>query len=146
MNIYRVIYITWHLISCLYHLERSTTHIASRNLFVQISHVNYNSICWIILQNFVTIFPYTIYRFSVYFFMLLVSLILFYTYRIGEVFVHLTSEETQSKLERAKEDIAREVEALDTKTEEFKQILSDLKVQLYAKFGNNINLEADDDS
>jgi len=34
---------------------------------------------------------------------------------------------------------------LERRCTEYRQVLSDLKVQLYAKFGNNINLEADED-
>ena len=34
---------------------------------------------------------------------------------------------------------------MESRCVDYKQILSDLKIQLYAKFGNNINLEADDD-
>ena len=73
------------------------------------------------------------------------SLTFLCTYKIGEVFVHLTKDETSDKLDQAKEDIEAEIKGLEAKSDDYKQILSDLKVHLYAKFGNNINLEADDD-
>lgn len=62
-------------------------------------------------------------------------------YKIGEVFVHL-------KVEKAVQKIEQENEALDSKishsNEEIEAIddqLDELKQALYAKFGNNINLE-----
>lgn len=38
----------------------------------------------------------------------------------------------------------QEVRGLEGQVSAIQQVLSDLKVQLYAKFGNNINLEADE--
>uniref|UniRef100_A0A3B5KYI3 Uncharacterized protein n=1 Tax=Xiphophorus couchianus TaxID=32473 RepID=A0A3B5KYI3_9TELE len=38
----------------------------------------------------------------------------------------------------------QEVKGLEERVSEIQQVLGDLKVQLYAKFGNNINLEADE--
>lgn len=67
------------------------------------------------------------------------------TYRIGEIFVHLTSEETQECLETAKLKLKEEVKSLESQTGEVKGVLGDLKVKLYAKFGNNINLEAEEE-
>ena len=72
------------------------------------------------------------------------SLILF-TYQIGEVFVRATLDETNEMIEKAKDQTGDDITGLETSCEEHKQILKDLKVQLYAKFGNNINLEADED-
>ena len=46
-------------------------------------------------------------------------------------------------LENLKADIEKEIADTEKKCEEHQSILSDLKVKLYAKFGNNINLEAD---
>ncbi|XP_060062715.1 prefoldin subunit 4-like [Ylistrum balloti] len=67
-------------------------------------------------------------------------------YQIGEVFVSLNTDTTNEMLEKAKERVQEEIKGLDAQCEVHKQILQDLKVELYAKFGNNINLEADDDS
>ncbi|XP_061553663.1 prefoldin subunit 4 [Phycodurus eques] len=65
-------------------------------------------------------------------------------YQIGDVFISHTQEETQEMLEAAKEALEQEVKGLDERVSAIQQLLSDLKVQLYAKFGNNINLEADE--
>ncbi|XP_051915548.1 prefoldin subunit 4 [Hippocampus zosterae] len=65
-------------------------------------------------------------------------------YQIGDVFISHTQEETQEMLEDAKEALKQEVKGLDERVSAIQQLLSDLKVQLYAKFGNNINLEADE--
>ncbi|XP_051281191.1 prefoldin subunit 4 [Dicentrarchus labrax] len=65
-------------------------------------------------------------------------------YQIGDVFISHTQEETQEMLEAAKEALEQEVKALEERVSAIQQVLGDLKVQLYAKFGNNINLEADE--
>ncbi|XP_047428721.1 prefoldin subunit 4 [Mugil cephalus] len=65
-------------------------------------------------------------------------------YQIGDVFLSHTQEETQEMLEAAKEALEREVRGLEERVSAIQQVLSDLKVQLYAKFGNNINLEANE--
>lgn len=65
-------------------------------------------------------------------------------YQIGDVFISHSQEETQEMLEAAKETLQAEIKALELRVETIQKILSDLKVQLYAKFGSNINLEADD--
>ncbi|XP_034392452.1 prefoldin subunit 4 [Cyclopterus lumpus] len=65
-------------------------------------------------------------------------------YQIGDVFVSHTQEETQELLEAAKETLEQEVKGLEDRVSAIQQVLGDLKVQLYAKFGNNINLEADE--
>ncbi len=60
------------------------------------------------------------------------------------MFFHLSNEDAQESLERAKTILEAEVAALKSDADKIRGILSDLKVQLYAKFGDNINLEADD--
>uniref|UniRef100_A0A7N8Y542 Prefoldin subunit 4 n=2 Tax=Mastacembelus armatus TaxID=205130 RepID=A0A7N8Y542_9TELE len=65
-------------------------------------------------------------------------------YQIGDVFISHTQEETQEMLEAAKESLEQEVKGLEEQVSAIQQVLGDLKVQLYAKFGNNINLEADE--
>ncbi|KAL4235098.1 Prefoldin subunit 4 [Mactra antiquata] len=67
-------------------------------------------------------------------------------YQVGEVFVSLDSDETTSMLEKAKEATKLGMEELEKQAAEHKKTLQDLKVQLYAKFGTNINLEEEDDS
>ncbi|KAM9855568.1 prefoldin subunit 4 [Aulostomus maculatus] len=65
-------------------------------------------------------------------------------YQIGDVFICHTQEETQEMLEAAKETLEQEVKGLEDRVSAIQQVLGDLKVQLYAKFGNSINLEADE--
>lgn len=48
-------------------------------------------------------------------------------------------------LEEAKSRAQAEMEGIEKKCSEIKDIMSDLRTKLYAKFGNHINLEADDD-
>ncbi|XP_060792738.1 prefoldin subunit 4 [Neoarius graeffei] len=65
-------------------------------------------------------------------------------YHIGDVFISHTQEETQEMLEAAKEALKEEIKSLESRVTSIQEVLGDLKVQLYAKFGNNINLEADE--
>ncbi|XP_004406518.1 PREDICTED: prefoldin subunit 4-like [Odobenus rosmarus divergens] len=65
-------------------------------------------------------------------------------YQIGDVFISHSQEETQEMLEEAKKNLQEEIDALEARVESIQRALADLKVQLYAKFGSNINLEADD--
>ena len=55
----------------------------------------------------------------------------------------MSEQEAQDALEKAKEDMEKEVATLKEGCDAAQKILTDLKVQLYAKFGDNINLEAD---
>ncbi|XP_064599362.1 prefoldin subunit 4-like [Liolophura sinensis] len=66
-------------------------------------------------------------------------------YQIGEVFVSLSPDETSNMLDAAKVNTQKDIEAIEKHCDGHKQILSELKVQLYAKFGNNINLEAEEE-
>uniref|UniRef100_A0A1B6DQ76 Prefoldin subunit 4 n=1 Tax=Clastoptera arizonana TaxID=38151 RepID=A0A1B6DQ76_9HEMI len=63
---------------------------------------------------------------------------------IGEIFISKSVEDTQKALEEEKEKLQKEIADVQAKSEKIKSEMSDLKVLLYAKFGNNINLEADD--
>jgi len=65
---------------------------------------------------------------------------------IGEVFLHLTTEEAESHIEASKEKIQKEVEEFEGQISRFEAELKDLKIKLYAKFGTNINLEDDEES
>lgn len=65
-------------------------------------------------------------------------------FQIGDVFISHSQEETQDMLEAAKESLEGEVRGLEERVSSIQRVLGDLKVQLYAKFGNNINLEADE--
>uniref|UniRef100_A0A4W2GGN6 Prefoldin subunit 4 n=1 Tax=Bos indicus x Bos taurus TaxID=30522 RepID=A0A4W2GGN6_BOBOX len=65
-------------------------------------------------------------------------------YQIGDVFISHSQEETQEMLEEAKKNLQEEIDTLESRVESIQRVLADLKVQLYAKFGSNINLEADE--
>ena len=73
------------------------------------------------------------------------SLNAFCTYQIGEVFVSLGLDNANEMLEKAKENTMGEMKALEQQCESIQTLLQDLKVKLYAKFGNNIKLEADEE-
>ena len=59
--------------------------------------------------------------------------------------MHLSHADTLERLTVAKSSVQAEMTELERRCNDHRQTLTDLKVQLYAKFGNNINLEADED-
>lgn len=65
------------------------------------------------------------------------------TYQIGEVFFHVSSEKAQACIEEAKSTTEEELSNLKKEVGEAEAMMSELRVQLYAKFGDNINLEDD---
>ena len=64
-------------------------------------------------------------------------------YKIGEVFVQHSLDNTQELLEDFKLNLQEEISDLEGKVDDIRTLLKDLKVQLYAKFGDTINLEDD---
>ncbi|KAG8232268.1 hypothetical protein J437_LFUL011755 [Ladona fulva] len=66
-------------------------------------------------------------------------------YLVGEVFVYQDLENTQATLVEARDNLKKNIEELEEGCYKLKNLMSDLKAQLYGKFGNHINLEADDD-
>ena len=56
----------------------------------------------------------------------------------------MSSEDTQEYLEKGKIALQEELTKLQVDSDEINGILSDLKVQLYAKFGDSINLEVEE--
>lgn len=65
-------------------------------------------------------------------------------YQLGDVFINMDPEETQHMIERAKEQNKSRAKVLEEEIRTIKNIMAELKSQLYKKFGNNINLEPDD--
>lgn len=65
-------------------------------------------------------------------------------FKYGEIFTHLSVESANEELERSKVELETEISSLGEKVLSTKKLLSDLKTQLYAKFGNKINLEESD--
>ena len=62
---------------------------------------------------------------------------------MGEVFVRLSAEDTQQRLEEAKQTMLEHLSKLRERAEETEELIKKTKSELYAKFGDNINLEAD---
>ncbi|KAK6617087.1 hypothetical protein RUM43_014689 [Polyplax serrata] len=62
----------------------------------------------------------------------------------GEVFMCLNLKETNRCLEKAKKKVSDDIRELEEIAEELKTVMGGLKTQLYAKFGNHINLEEED--
>ena len=65
-------------------------------------------------------------------------------YQIGDIFISHSQEETEKMLEDAKKTLQEEINALESRVASIQRVLADLRVQLYTKFGSNINLEADE--
>ncbi len=63
--------------------------------------------------------------------------------KLGEVFMHFPNDEVQQYVEEAKTALQEGLTSLRESQVDVKKTLSELKVQLYAKFGDNINLEDD---
>ena len=66
-------------------------------------------------------------------------------FRIGEVFVQMPTDDVNQLIEKQKADLQGEIIELEAEVDALKKTLADLKVQLYGKFGNNINLEEDEE-
>lgn len=64
---------------------------------------------------------------------------------IGEVFINHSMEETEELIEKAKNKLKSEIEGLEKSCADIKSIMDDLKVKLKAKFGDQINLERDEE-
>ena len=65
------------------------------------------------------------------------------SFQVGEVFMLHSTDSTSTMLEQAKELASEDITRLQGEIEAIEGILKNLKVQLYAKFGDNINLEED---
>nr|CAG4635853.1 EOG090X0JBP [Artemia franciscana] len=66
-------------------------------------------------------------------------------FMIGEAFIHCSQDEAQERLSSSKTGLENQMKSLEYAMNEVKSNMSDLKTQLYAKFGSNINLEADEE-
>jgi len=62
-------------------------------------------------------------------------------YKVGDTFVHIKLARAQQLLEKAHKAIDAEVSGLQERVDECENVMKKLKVVLYAKFGNAINLE-----
>lgn len=67
--------------------------------------------------------------------------VLTHRFIIGESFFALASDAAQAYITEKTETIEAEIEKIKTEVVDAKKTLSELKVKLYGKFGNAINLE-----
>ncbi|KAL9677417.1 hypothetical protein QQ045_005646 [Rhodiola kirilowii] len=63
--------------------------------------------------------------------------------QIGEVFVHLSSDEVETRIEKMKEETSKNLEKLEKEKESVVAQMAELKKILYGKFKDSINLEED---
>lgn len=62
-------------------------------------------------------------------------------YKIGDLFLNLRQSEVVEQLEKDMENVDSLIDSLETQESELDEELRVLKSSLYAKFGDNINLE-----
>ncbi|PCD36886.1 hypothetical protein FGRA07_07890 [Fusarium graminearum] len=62
-------------------------------------------------------------------------------YKIGDAFFHVSVEQAQEMLEKATETLEEESTSLEDKLSSIREEMTKLKVDLYARFGKQINLE-----
>ena len=62
-------------------------------------------------------------------------------YKIGDAFFHIPLEQAQKMLGASTAKIEADVEKMEAKLEGLREQMSELKVELYARFGKSINLE-----
>ncbi|KAF4447708.1 prefoldin subunit 4 [Fusarium austroafricanum] len=62
-------------------------------------------------------------------------------YKIGDAFFHVSVEQAQEMLEEATEKLEEESTSLEEKLSSIREEMTKLKVELYARFGKQINLE-----
>lgn len=63
---------------------------------------------------------------------------------VGEVFISHNLAKTQELLAEAKEKKNQEIRGIEVKCTEIQGLMSELKTQLYLRFGKNIYLENDE--
>jgi prefoldin subunit 4 len=62
-------------------------------------------------------------------------------YKVGETFIHMPQPKAVSRLEKDTKILDSKIADLDKKVAECAKEMGELKVELYAKFGRNINLD-----
>uniref|UniRef100_A0A0R3X2A5 LITAF domain-containing protein n=1 Tax=Hydatigena taeniaeformis TaxID=6205 RepID=A0A0R3X2A5_HYDTA len=65
----------------------------------------------------------------------------FISFKIGESFFHLSTEEANDKVGEQKAQLKERLVTLESELSDCKATMATLKKELYAKFGDNINLE-----
>lgn len=64
-------------------------------------------------------------------------------YKVGDAFVHVTASEAIEKVEKESEKLNLRLEEVKQQVDIVQGKMEELKKELYAKFGNAINLEKD---
>lgn len=64
--------------------------------------------------------------------------------KVGQVFVSVTNEDADEYVQRHKSSVQSIVDELESQSRDIRAQMNELKSKLYAKFGNQINLEYDD--
>jgi prefoldin subunit 4 len=62
-------------------------------------------------------------------------------YVVGEVFVNLSSDDAEQRLQQYQEETQAEVKRLGSELQDISSQMDSLKKLLYSKLGNSINLE-----
>lgn len=62
-------------------------------------------------------------------------------YKFGDGFIFLKAEQVLEKIDKSNTDLTSKIEDTESKIEDLNDQLNELKTDLYAKFGKNINLE-----
>ena len=65
-------------------------------------------------------------------------------YLVGEIFVMESPDDVLVLLEDKKTELNAQIKSLEDQASGIRGVMTDLKTHLYAKFGDAINLEADD--
>eukprot|EP01060_Flectonema_neradi_P005091 TRINITY_DN1337_c0_g1_i1.p1 TRINITY_DN1337_c0_g1~~TRINITY_DN1337_c0_g1_i1.p1 ORF type:complete len:132 (+),score=39.15 TRINITY_DN1337_c0_g1_i1:54-449(+) len=64
-------------------------------------------------------------------------------FTMGESFINMDFDEVQEQLEKVKAATEEQIQTLEDEKQEIRKIMTELKAQLYAAFGNAIYLETD---
>lgn len=64
-------------------------------------------------------------------------------HKIGDAFVHIPVSEALDRVAKENEQLDLKLEAVKSEMDSVQSKMSDLKKDLYAKFGSSINLEKD---
>ena len=65
-------------------------------------------------------------------------------YKVGDLFIFMKQSKVTAQLEKDAERLDNKIETLEDKQRDIDSRLDALKATLYAKFGDNINLERED--
>ncbi len=64
----------------------------------------------------------------------------------GEIFANLSTDSANDLCEEKKKQLETNIKLINQELDQMKEEMSRIKVTLYAKFGNNINLEYDEEN